>query len=404
MNVLIVHQNFPGQFPHIVTALLARGDRVAAIGGPTSTSRPSVDLRRWQLKRGTTTGLFEPATRAEADLIRADAAAHVAAQLKRDGFVPDVIVGHPGWGETLHLKEVWPEARLILFGEWFYTAHGGDTGFDPEFGQQSFADMLRVNAKNATQTLAYVLADRVLTPTRFQASRFPPSLRDGMTIMHEGIDLSRATRKPDARLRLPDGRRLDATTPIVTYAARTLEPLRGFHVVMRALPDFLDACPEAQVVIIGKDEERGYGAAAAGARTWKAAMLAELGERLDLGRVHFLGHVPHATLVDAFSVGRAHIYYTYPFVLSWSLVEAMACESLVVASDTPPVRDAVTDGEDGLLLDFFDTAALSATLVRAVREPEAFAGLRVAARRTALERFAKERGVAAWLAAIDELA
>ena len=401
-NILIVHQNFPGQFPHIAAALTARGDRVAAIGEK-ARAIPGVDVRRWKNDRSSTPGLFPAATRAEADLIRAEAAATTAAALERDGFSPDVIVGHPGWGETLHLKEIWPGARLILLGEYYYKTQGGDVGFDPEFPPLDLAAKLRINAKNATQAFAYTMADRIVAPTAFQADTFPPSLRARIRVLHEGLDLGRARRNPRAQVALADGPVLDAATPVVTFVNRTLEPLRGFHIFMRALPAFLDAVPEGRALIVGTDRASGYGTPSPEGKGWKAALLAELGDRIDLSRVHFTGAVPHGQLVDILSISAAHVYYTYPFVLSWSLVEAMACECLVLASDTGPVRDAIADGQDGLLLPFFDVAALSAAMIRAAREPAAFAALRTRARQTALARFTRERGVAGWLAQIDEL-
>lgn len=401
-NILIVHQNFPGQFPHIADALLSAGHRLAAIGGTTAKARPGIDLRRWTSSRGSTPGILPAATRAEADLIRAEAAAATALALKRDGFTPDLVIGHPGWGETIHLKEIWPDTKLLLFGEYFYRSHGGDVNFDPEFGEDSLATNLRINAKNATQTLAYALADRIVCPTPFQAGTFPALLRDRIAIVHEGIDLSRACRRRQARITLPGGRRLDGSRPVITYVARTLEPLRGFHIFARALPVLLAAVPEAEVLVIGDDARSGYGGAPPGGGTWKSWVLNGLG--LDAARVHFLGTVPHATLIDAFSISRAHVYYTYPFVLSWSLAEAMACECAILASDTGPVRDAITDGVDGRLLPFFDVGALSEAMIAACRDPAAIAGLGKAARATALARFDRATvGVPAWLALVDEM-
>ena len=401
-NILIVHQNFPGQFPHIADALRARGDRVAAIGGETAKGRPGVDLRRWKTGRGSTPGIFPAATRAEADMIRGEAAAGAALQRRKDGFTPDVIIGHPGWGETLYLKEVWPDARMILLGEMLYRSHGADLNFDPEFCAPDLVRDLRVHAKNATQVLAYAWADRIVCPTPFQAASFPPGLRPLIRVVHEGVDLDRATRRAGATVKLPGGVVLDGSTPVVTFVNRTLEPLRGFHIFMRALPAFLDAVPDAQVVVIGGDGASGYGAESPGGKGWKPWLLEELGDRLDRSRVHFMGRVPHAQMIEAFSISWAHVYYTYPFVLSWSLVEAMACECLVIASDTPPVRDAMTDGEDGALLPFFDVAALSAALIRAAREPEAFRAMRRRARASA-RRYDAAAGIAGWLTIVDEM-
>jgi glycosyltransferase involved in cell wall biosynthesis len=402
-NILIVHQNFPGQFPHIAEALLKRGDRVAAIGGDTAKGRPGVDLRRWSTTRGSAKGIFAPATRAEADMIRGSAALEAAVRLRNDGFTPDVILGHPGWGETLFLKEIWPAARLITFGEMLYLSHGGDLNFDPEFERPDLARNVRAHAKNATQLLAHAYADRIVCPTPFQAASFPQSLRSIVRIIHEGVDMSRAERRPDAKFKLPSGRILTGATPIVTFVNRTLEPLRGFHIFMRALPAFLDACPEAEVIVVGAAALRGYGQDSPNGQDWRSWMLTELGEKLDQRRVHFVGRIPHVDLIDAFSVSRAHVYYTYPFVLSWSLAEAMAAECTIIASDTAPVRDAITSGIEGLLLPFFDVPALSQALVRVVREPAAFEGMGQRARARALTDFDQTRGTAAWLALIGEL-
>lgn len=404
-NILIVHQNFPGQFPHITDALLKRGDKVAAIGGSTARPRPGVDFRRWTADRGSTNGLFAAATRAEADMIRGTAAANAAMQLKRDGFTPDVIIGHPGWGETLFLKEVWPEARLILFGEMIYRSHGGDLNFDPEFesGREDMARNFRSHAKNATQILAHAYADRIVCPTRFQASSFPPSLQHLIHVLHEGVDISHAERRKGAKFELPNGKVLDGTTPVITFVNRTFEPLRGFHIFMRALPAVLGACPDVDVLLIGGSALSGYGGASPNGKDWTSWMLDELGDRLDRSRVHFVGKVPHTQLIDAFSISWAHVYYTYPFVLSWSLVEAMATECTIIASDTAPLQDAITNDVEGVLLPFFDVPALSETLIQAVRTPEKFGGLGQAARLRALRDFDQTRGVAGWLALVGEI-
>jgi glycosyltransferase involved in cell wall biosynthesis len=403
-RILFVHQNFPGQFPHIVAALLNRGDKIAAIGGATARGRPGVDLRRWTNSHSSTPGIFPVAIRAEADLIRARAAALAAEQLKRDGFVPDIIIGHPGWGETLHLQSIFPDARMILLGEFYYLAEGGDVGFDREFEEPDLESAMRTTGKNATLALGLTMADLIVCPTPFQASTLPAIFQPRVRVLHEGIDLTRATRREGARLTLPGGRVLDARTPVITFINRNFERLRGFHIFMRALPALLEACPTVEIVLIGDEKSRGYGALPPGGGSWKEHMMGELAGRIDPDRLHFLGRVDHDVMIDALSIGAAHVYYTYPFVLSWSLVEAMACECLVLGSDTAPVRDAVVDGADGLLNDFFDVPALSAAMIRAVREPQAFQLLRAQARATAMARFDRATvGVPGWLALIDEV-
>ncbi|WP_396595198.1 glycosyltransferase [Brevundimonas sp. R86498] len=403
-RILFIHQNFPGQFPHIAAAALARGDRLTAIGGPTARGMPGIDVRRWHLPRGSTPGLFPPATRAEADLMRADAAARVALELKAEGYRPDLIVGHPGWGETIQMSEVFPGVPQVLFGEFFYRSHGADMNFDPEFATGTPADDMRIHAKNVGVALAYAMAEVIVCPTPFQAAGLPAVFQPRVRVIHEGVGVTDARRRPGARLRLPEGRVLDGSRPVITFINRNFEPMRGFHVFMRALPDFLARCPTAEVILIGADSGKGYGGGLPAGETWGKKLRAELGDRLDMGRVHFVGRVPHRQMMDALSISWGHVYYTYPFILSWSLVEAMACECLILGSDTGPVRDAITPGVNGILNDFFDTAALSDAMARACETPEAFAPLRQAARETALARFDRDTiGVPAWMALFDEI-
>lgn len=403
-KILIVHQNFPGQFPHIVQELLARGDEVAAIGGPTARPVDAVPLVQWTAARGTTPNLFYQAVRAEADLIRASGALRAALTIKDRGFEPDLIVAHPGWGETIHLRSIFPDVPQLVLGELFYRAKGLDTDFDPEFDSQTLSDALRVRAKNATHTLALIDANRIVCPTRFQADSFPVVFQPMIEIIHEGVDTERARRAP-AVLECRDGTRLDGSAPVITFINRRFEPLRGFHIFMRALPDFLKACPEAHIVLIGEEQGVSYGQALPEGEEWKGRMLAELGDRIDLRRVHFLGRIDHRRMIDALSISWAHVYYTYPFVLSWSLLEAMACECLILGSDTAPVRDAIEPGVNGLLNGFFDVEALTMAMTRAVREPRAFDALRKAARQTAVRRFdTRTVGLPGWMRLIDELA
>jgi len=403
-NVLFVHNTFPGRFEFIAEALRARGDKLAAIAGFGQAGWPDLDFRRYAVSRSSTPGIFDIATRAEADLLRGRAAVEQARRLKAEGFEPDLIIGHPGWGETLFMREAFPRARQILQGEFYYRAHGADTHFDPEFDTVGDEIDLRIHAKNMGVTLACMDADAVVCPTPFQASLHPEILKPIIRVIHEGVDLSRARPDLATGLKLSDGQVLDRSTPVITFVNRRFEPMRGFHVMMRALPAFLRAVPEAQVLMIGADERGGYGPPAPDGKTWGAVYMAEQGANIDRSRVHFVGALDYEVMASAMSIGRAHVHFTYPFVLSWSLVDAMACEALILGSDTAPVRDAIENGVNGRLLDFFDVAGLARAMEEAVREPERFAPLRKAARVTALAHYdRKGRCLPAWLALIDEV-
>jgi glycosyltransferase involved in cell wall biosynthesis len=405
MNVLFVHTNFPAQFKFLAESLTARGARCAAIASNTGQPVDKVSLVRWKAKRGSAKDIFDPATRAEADMIRGAAAAEAAISLKNQGFVPDLIVGHPGWGETLFLRQIFPAAKQILYGEFYYRATGADVGFDPEFAIPGLAEVFRVHAKNATMTLALLDAEAIVCPTTFQASLFPEAFGPRIAVIHEGVDTAHIDRIADARFKLTNGRVLDRSRPVITFINRRFEPQRGYHIFMRALPAVLAAVPNAEVLLIGSDDPDVYGFRAPAGTTWKRVLLNEVKDRLDMKRVHFTGHLPHEQMLAALSLSAAHVYYTYPFVLSWSLLEAMACRALVIASDTAPLRDAVENGKNGILLDFFDVNALAEALVQACREPARFAPLREAARETIVARFDRDRLCRpAWLELVQRMA
>ena len=374
MKILFVHQNFPGQFLHLAPALAARGHRVLALTDEENQRPAGVEVVRYKapgkehLARNLGKTYSEYAERGWM------AARGCRALRDRHGYVPDVIFGHSGWGETLFLREVWPDARLLIYAELMYNTQGQDVGFDPETGSDSLEARVSTVARSAHLLQGLVQADAALSPTHYQAGTFPPELRGKITVIHDGIDTEKVRPDPDARLTLPGGRVLRAGDEVLSFVSRSLEPYRGFHRFMRALPEVMRARPDAQVVLVGGDGVS-YGQRPKGAESWKARMLAELDGKLDLGRIHFLGRVSYADYLSLLGVARVHCYLTYPFVLSWSLTEAMAAGCYIVASDTAPVRELVTDGETGRLVDFFDQPGLERALIRglAQQDPDAAA-------------------------------
>lgn len=381
MNILFVHQNFPGQFVHLAPALQARGHRVVALTDAANTRRtaietfrypspkPDVELRRCRLGKTYT-------EMSERGLVAMRAA---RALRERHGLVPDVVFGHVGWGETLFLRDIWPEARHLAYAEFYYAPRGLDAGFDPEFAGPARERAGVITARQAHIAHAMAQADAAVAPTRWQAETFPACFRDRIAVIHDGVDTGRVAPDPAAEVSLPGGPVLRAGDEVLTFVNRNIEPYRGAHIFLRALPAVLAARPKAQVVVVGGDGVS-YGAAPRGGGSWKARFLAELDGRLDLSRVHFPGRLPYADYLKVLQVGRAHAYLTYPFVLSWSLVEAMAAGRHVVASRTPPVEELVEDGRTGTLVDFFDLPGWEAALIRALAEPGAHDPLRRAAR------------------------
>jgi glycosyltransferase involved in cell wall biosynthesis len=272
-----------------------------------------------------------------------------------------------------------------MYCEFYYGSAGSDIGFDPT-QQVTLDEMARVRTLNTTQLLSLEAMDWGVSPTTWQRGRYPAMLRNSISVVHEGVDTAFSTPEGPAEFRLPDGRTLRREDEVVTFVSRNLEPYRGFDVLMRALPQILARRPHARVVLVG-GEERGYGRMPEGGGSWKQKLLAEMDGRLDLSRLHFTGRVAHEALQALFRISAAHVYLTYPFVLSWSLLEAMACEALVIGSATPPVQEVVRNGENGLLVPFHAPEALAATVAEALEAPDRFVPLRRAARRTVLERY-----------------
>jgi glycosyltransferase involved in cell wall biosynthesis len=393
MKVLFIHQNFPGQFVHLAPALAAQGHEVHALRIERAARRvpwQGVQVHTYWPRGRSTQGIHPWVADIETKTLRGEACWRKARELAAAGFAPDVIYAHPGWGESLFLKQVWPAARLIVFGEFFYEPDGADMGFDPEFAADDpEAQRCRLQMKNLNHLAHLPQADAIVSPTRWQASRFPMPWRERIQVIHDGIDTDALRPDPAVRMQLANGLLLTRDDEVITFVARHLEPYRGFHTFMRALPALLRERARAQVVIVGEDGVS-YGALPAGHRHWRERMLAEVGPQIDADaarRLHFVGRLAREAFTRVLQLSRVHIYLTYPFVLSWSLLEAMSVGAAIVASDTAPVREVIQHEREGLLVDFFDPPAL----VRAVARLLDDAGLRerlgVAARQTVVERY-----------------
>lgn len=372
MKILFIHQNFPGQFLHLSAELARdRANEVVALSMYEQAAPPGVRLRPYRLLRPAAPETHPLLLDQESHVRRAEACAAAALQLQREGYTPDLIVAHPGWGEALFIKDVFPRARLLIYCEYYYALEGQDVGFDPEQAPLSFAERCRLRLRNTSNLLSMELADAAVAPTQWQKSTYPAWAQDKITVIHDGIDVARLAFQPAARLTLAlaDGsrRRFAPGDEVLSYVARNLEPMRGFQVFMRSLPEVLRRRPQAHAIVVGGNE-RGYGHAAPGGRSWKEHMLAEVGGRLDLARVHFVGKVAYAQYLELLSISRVHTYWTAPFVLSWSFLEAALSGMPVVASATAPVLDfsrqlGVTT------LPFFDHAQFSEHLIEQLQRP-----------------------------------
>ncbi|NNE79004.1 MAG: glycosyltransferase [Silicimonas sp.] len=383
MKLLFVHQNCPGQFKHLTPALAADAHEVLFIGQPGKPTPQGVKRLEYEPHRKVTPKIHPYLAGTEAAVLNGQAVARLGFKLKRQGFQPDVMIGNPGWGETLYLKDVWPEVPLISLCEFYYNGRGADVGFDPEFDTGPDA-LLRSRTRASQHLLAIEAADFAYSPTNWQRDQFPKVYRPKIKVIHDGIDTETIRPDPKASFTLPDGTRLTREDEVLTYVSRNLEPYRGFHTFMRALPALLERRPKARVIIVGGDDVS-YGGRPKGGGTWRDAMLAEVGALPD--RVTFTGRIPYADYLKLLQVSSVHLYLTYPFVLSWSMLEAMAAGAFVIGSATPPVEEVIADGQNGWLVDFFDTDAIAERAAMALAERDRVDHLRSAARNTVVKRY-----------------
>ena len=389
MNILFVHQNMPGQYRELVQWLAAQGGHTIYF---------LTQRRNAPQFEGVRTVIYKPHRTPAKDAYGLSktweeatgfgfGAAMAAREIERkEGFRPDIVIGHVGWGELTFFKQVWPDVPIIGFFEYYYNMTGGSVGFDPEETISDHAPFI-MQSRNAVPLANIETVDMGHCPTLWQRDRFPRSFHDRVYVCHDGIRTDRLTPDPKVRLGLGRlGRDITRDDEIVTYVARNLERTRGFHILMRALPRILSERPNARVLIVGGNDVS-YGGKNEEPGGLRRQMETELKDRIDWDRVHFLGQIPYPQYQQMVQVSRCHVYLTMPFVLSWSLMESMSMGATIVAADVPPVREVMTHGETGLLVDFFDPDALAAQVIEVLARPKDFAHLGAAARAHMVETY-----------------
>ncbi len=391
MRILFVHQNFPAQYRHLVKHCSGLpGWEAACIG-------ESANLMRWPGVKGVRIHGYSLPPDKKSDLHpylagqdenvrRGQAVARTALEIKKSGFEPDLICVHSGWGEGLYLKDIFPDARVLVFCEFYYNAEGSDVTFETRGDPLPLDKRLLTRTRNMTQLLSMAGSDWGISPTHWQRAQYPAMIRERVSVIHDGIDTDLVRPDPAARCTLATGARLKAGDEVVTFVNRNLEPYRGFHIFARALPLIQKLRPRAHVVIIGEDCVS-YGAPPPKGTTYREMFMKEVRDKLDMSKVHFLGRVPYEHFLTILRVSAAHVYLTYPFVLSWSMLEAMAAGCLVIGSRTPPVQEVLQHERNGLLVDFFSPDEVARAVDRTLSSPDRLRGLRQAARETVVENY-----------------
>ncbi|MBW3042875.1 glycosyltransferase family 4 protein [Prochlorococcus marinus] len=374
MKILFIHQWFPGQFRHLAPFLLSKGHTLFAMSMNPSLGNKwqGIEIIQYKAERFSTPNIHPWVTDFETKIIRGEACFRKAIVMRKEGFYPDLIIAHHGWGESLFLKEVWPKAKLGIYCEFFYLNNGADTDFDPEFPVLDVGNVCRLRLKNLQHLLQFEDADAGISPTHWQASTFPESFRSKISVIHDGIDTQKVIPNKNVQMTINQNHVLTKNDEVITFVNRNLEPYRGYHIFMRSLPELLKRRPKARILIVGGDDVS-YGTRPENGETWKNIFAAEVRphiDSVDWGRVHFLGNIEYKKFLPLLQLSTVHIYLTYPFVLSWSLIEAMSCGCAIVASDTKPLHEVIANNQTGKLVNFFDIENLVNQVCHLLDSPE----------------------------------
>jgi len=383
MNLLFVHQNFPGQYLNLAPRLARSGHNVLAISSRPGVQIEGVKILNYDAPGPDSNGAHPYLEKLEEAVVRGQRVAELSLRLKGSGFAPDVICAHPGWGEQLYLRDVWPRAPQLHYCEFYFRSFSGPAQFRPR-EDVSLDHLFGLRTRNSLFLLALNDCDAGITPTIWQHAQFPAEFKPRIDVVHDGINVDFFKPRADAAVTLPSGRALTRADRVVTYVSRNLEPVRGFPEFIRSIELLLRRDDKAEVLVIGGDEVS-YGPGLPEGQTWRGNMLKQV--ELDLDRVHFLGKLPYAKYLLALQASSAHVYLTVPYVLSWSLLEAMSAGCAVVGSDTAPVREVIEDGRNGFLVDFFDPAALAGKIAEVLDRRDELDDVRATARETVRDRF-----------------
>ena len=387
MKILFIHQNLPAQYRHVIKEFVREGGHeIFGLGMNEGLSIPGFNFVRHgeNIKKKSTHPFL---SQYEDNIQRGYSAAIALKKIKGSGFTPDIICAHPGWGEALFVKSIFPTAKLLCYQEYYYKSSGSDINFDPEYPPVSNDYQFTTELRNSTILQSLAHADFNVSPTEWQKAQFPNIFKKRIKVLHDGIDTQLV--KPNAHSFIELKRlniQLTKKNDVITFVNRNLEPYRGFHIFMRVLPDLLRSRPNTHVLIVGGDEVS-YGRKLPNGQTYKQKYMDELGDQIDINRVHFVGRVPYNIFINILQISSVHVYLTYPFILSWSLLEAMSAGCAIVASSTKPVMEVIRNKKNGLLVDYFSPEALLNAVYEILDHPDKMANMRSSARQFVIENY-----------------
>lgn len=389
MKILFVHRSFPGQFKHLVPALIHKKIHVVAISANKfGQALPGVKSYSYSLSRGNGEDTHELCLETESKVLRGEAVAKIAYNLKKSGYIPDIIYGHPGWGECLFLSDIWPNSPQLHYVEYGYGEKDTDLDFEDEYIEpRSILEAAKCRMKNANVLLNLDSMSWGITPTHFQKSSLPVWSHDKISVIHDGINTAWA-QPCAAKEVILNNKKFTSKDQVISFVNRTFEPYRGIHVFIRSLVNVLNDNRNAQVLLIGKDTPQvSYGAHREDGLGWLSYLKSKYAHDIDWSRVHLVGTVKHEILRNIFQITSCHVYLTYPFVLSWSMLEAMSCGAVVIGSNTKPVNEVIKHQHNGIIVDFHDHEALTKEIGKALYEQNHYATIKSNARQTILDNY-----------------
>ena len=385
MKILFVHQNFPAQFGRLAAQMTTDPkNQVVFLTRDNGVNFGNIRKIYFKEHRPAEEAIHPYLRTMESAVIQGQAVYKAAMKLKHQGFWPDVIYGHSGFGATMILKDVFPNSAFVGLFEWYFNAHGAVHGFDPST-PVTFDDECRIRTQNMTLLTDLAACDAGVSPTQWQGRQFPPEFQTKLQIIHEGIDVAYFAPGQSSTLRLQEpSLDLRDAKEIVTYVARGMEPVRGFPQFMEAVCLLMKRRQNCHVVIVGADKIA-YGFPHSSGRSYKELLMEKF--EYDMSRLHFTGPLRYADYKNVLQASTVHVYLTYPYILSWSMLEAMSCGCALVASDTQPVKEVVTHEENGLLVDMFSISAVVDTIDRALDDPTLRAKLGSSAREMMIKQY-----------------
>lgn len=381
MNILLIHRSFPSQLKYPALVLgKDPNNLIMFITNDTINQMEGVNKLVYQVTKMKSPDGLMSLTDYEDAIFHGESAATLATQIKQQGIIPDIIIGH-SWGPTLFVKEIFPDTPFIGYFEWYNKYEGSlaDFGRTP-----SLAEKAGIKLSNSHILHDLCDCDAGISPTYWQKSQIPEEFQDKIEVIFDGVDTAFYKPEKNVKFTVPNSNlELSAEDEVITYATRGMEPSRGFPQFMEAVSKLQKMRPNAQFLIAGNDE------VCYGGKHEKYSHKKEMLEKfnLDLSRIHFVGTLPYYDYIKLLQISSVHVYLTKPFFLSWSCVEAMSTGCCIVASSTPPVKEVITDNYNGLLVDFFDTDELAEKVVYALENKDKMQQIRENARQTILEKY-----------------